>query len=193
MLYINNNVLTSFVRVFDGLTDCRNNHGDLVGSPRSTEVTGQNPWEALDLDPSLSLSIIAVLSLGPRSILCICFLMAQSVLRQSVRKLLSLQRPHSVTVSSGWFLCSSSCQMDHLFLWGPDCPSRWHRTCGWTEEELGPSRTAGAGAGGHGLWSERCFPQPPGCSPLWTSCWASCRSWLTGAMPFFPPWRPLGN
>lgn len=44
MLYSHNNVLTSLGGVFDGLTDCRNNHGDLVGSPRRAEVTGQNPW-----------------------------------------------------------------------------------------------------------------------------------------------------
>lgn len=43
MLYINN-VLTSLVGVSEGLTDRRNNHGDLVGSPRRAEVTSQNPW-----------------------------------------------------------------------------------------------------------------------------------------------------
>nr|KAF6355367.1 hypothetical protein mMyoMyo1_011529 [Myotis myotis] len=86
------------------------------------------------------------------------------------------------------------CPMDQLFLWGPDCPSQWRKACGGTEEELAPRRAPGVGAGGHGLWSMRRVPQPPGCSLLeFVLDLLSCRSWLTGATPFFPSWRPLGN
>lgn len=37
--------------------------------------------------------------------------------------------------SSGWFLPFFLAE-DQLLLGGPGCPSRWHRACGWTEEEL---------------------------------------------------------
>lgn len=50
-----------------------------MGSPRRAEARGQNPWEVLDVGPSLGPSSIAVLSLGPGNSLCLCFLTAQRV------------------------------------------------------------------------------------------------------------------
>lgn len=48
-------------------------------------------------------AVFAVLSFGPRSCLGICFLMAQSVPREPVCKLFSLQRSLAVTVRQDGF------------------------------------------------------------------------------------------
>lgn len=111
------------------------------------------------MDPSLGPSSIAVLSLGPGSSVCICFLTAR-VCRDSLSASCSPSGGLSVTVRQDGFCAVLPVRGTSSFS-GVLSPSRWHRACGWTEEELAPSRAAGAGAGGRGWWSERRFPRPP--------------------------------
>lgn len=179
MLCINNNVLTSFVGVLDGLTDCRNDHGDLVGSPRSAEVTGQNPWGGVGFGSESGSQQYCGLVTRSREQCLHLFSYGQSVPRQPVRKLLSLRRPQCYC-APGRFLCSSSCQRDQLFLWGPESLT--------VAQGVRVDRGRAGSEQGCRCRSRRAWLVVRAALPS-----ASCRWWLTGATPFVPSRRPLGN
>lgn len=107
--------------MFDGLTDCQNNHGDLVGVQRGWARTLGRHWIWIRVWVP---AVFAVLSLGPMSGLGICFLTAQSV---------SASCPPSRGLPVSLFVRMVSGRGPALPR-DPDCPSRWHRACRWTEQ-----------------------------------------------------------
>lgn len=93
---------------------------------------GQNPGEALDLDPSLGPSSICSLVTRSRELSRHLFSYGPEC-AESLSASCSPSRGLQCSCSSGWFLGSSSWQRTSPssgVLTVPDCPSRWHRACG---------------------------------------------------------------